>query len=1024
MSTLVLGIAGSGKTRLCTRRCLSALEEGRRVIMLVPNREEEARLRRALLEEGGSQARFLPEIRTFRDLSREILDRRKPGWASLDRLGRRLLIRSLLEKRKGSLGGLEASAHTPGFPGSLDHLFVELGEAELLPEDLRSLSSDRLDTIAGLYEDFLASQDLRLDRSRSLSLSASFLEQEPELLEPVDLLIVDGFGDLSPLQLRFLDALIARSKETLISLCLSPEDLEGEERDPFRRTRELARHFAERAGWEVEALEDVRRYESATLTGITRGLFRWGSEEPELDSEGLFLIRGATRRDEIEGILREVRTSLHAGVPAGEIAILFRDASFGRQMAEALSREKLPFSYTVSDPLSSWSVLAVLLDLLDWASGSPPRDLPQTLRGGYVATPDSRLLAMVEEGRKRFLRGAEGWKEITREFRSREPKLAWDWLEWQESLPRKTMEVRSFYNDVLLPLLRRVSENLFSMTRENPSSFALLGMDLPALEAVDRIGRRLCDEFGGKKAGLAEWSLLLRQVCEDVELSRELGVEGGGVHLGNPLETRLPELDTVFVGGLNQGSFPPPFRDDPLLRESERQGLNQGMESRSRLSRLATWKSRQAGERYLFYVAATRSRRRLFLCNSQRGRRGKEMAASFFLDEIGRGLKEGLPEALSLPDLSLSAKLARPVSLRDLARNTLFASSRKLEGRTTKQAESFLSKLDGGELIDRARSRRAPEIPLPGHPAAREHLKDRDLFYPTQLETFAKCSYRYLIEKLLRLEKEENFEASAREEGSLFHRIFENFYRDWDKKTFPEDKELESLVATHYDRALKELIGEGVRSLQSGRFRLEDKRRLALIRRFLKRDLDRLQSSGYLPLQLEKSMKISSGDLPGSGTEDPFRCGGIVDRVDSSAEGDLHVIDYKRSATKIEGEGSPRITQFQPALYAMLFGDRVVGSSYLPVRADKNRHRGFFLSELFDLLKDSGSIVGAPGCRKMEKADWDEWLEIQSDAVRHCVASIRAGKFAVNPLEEDTCKNCSLKRLCLVDEMGGEIVGL
>ena len=1053
MNELVVGIAGSGKTRYCVERCHEAMTGGRRVLYLVPNRDEAEQLRRRLLDSSGAKALFLPGIVYFRTLLARVLDPLLPGWTLRSPLSRRLALRRLLGEQRGRLGPLEASACTPGFLSTLDEFFRELEDADLEPATLADFAAGgaaapRLRVLADLYERHAGEQlaSSVLDESWALERATRLLvdpASPPDALPGEDaLLIADGFSDFHPRQLHFLEALLPSQGETLLSLCLDPADLEAEARPPFERLHALARRFTARDDWRVVGLERPRRFSEPVLAEISRRLFRILPGQGRADrGEALVLIEAATRRDEVEGVLRELRRAIAGGTPPEAMGIFFWHDDYAQLFGEVLGREGIPFRSSRRRSLLPSAAVDTALSLLDWAAGEqPPRDLPQRLRGGFVGTPDPLLSALHAEARARGVPGRTSWDDLLAELRPAEPEADWDWLDWREDLPAGDVTGEAFVAAFVRPLVgllaghlsRRLSAGLEEAARQG-DAVGEAALDLPALESLLQIAETVAREAvssAGERLPASQWTGLLREALEDARPPSAHGHEGGGVQMGNPRLLRMPELDRVFVCGLNQGVFPPPVREHPLLHEAERRALNARLRELGRSSRLRSRENAQAESRYHFYIAATRASRRLTLSWSLRDADGRPTLRSFYLDEL-LGLCGEEPAPRAVPSLSLVEKLRDPVSLRSLTRDVLLAAARGEAGELATAAESWLEERGLGEHLAEARRRRG-ETPLAEHPALAPQLASLDRFSASRLEAYAECPYRFLMEKILGLEEEHEFEAGAREEGSWYHKVLQLFYADWDGRCEPAPEELDAGLAELGARA-EEILAheEGEGAFLSPRFRAENPRRLRVLRSFLERDLRRLATSGYRPApeSLERAFTLESVELAGEERAAPFRVSGTVDRVDGGPAGGGLVIDYKRSKKDSEAPDAEAPRLFQLALYAMAQRGEALGAVYCALREGKP-FRGYLRAEERDALADwiVGGRKGSPkGGHWLEAAEWDAWLEHMGQRLRELVESIRAGRLDAAPAEkvEDTCARCGLGQLCRwrAEEAAGQPAG-
>lgn len=1038
MKELVVGSAGSGKTQHCLARSHAALAAGRPVLYLVPNADEAALVRRRLLEAAGGSAAFLPGILTFRLLARGVLDQALPGWSERDGLARRLALRALLERWRGHFGleGFERSARTVGFLAALDELLGELAAAAVPPESLGQLAAGaataedrrRLEILAGLAADFAseatpaAAASERgpcLDAPALLARAAALLRDAPSLAWPPGaeaapaegvaagrLLVLDGFSHLNALERRLLDALVAGSDEALLALCLDPADLAGEAQPPFEALHALARHCLEQGGWTLRALGPSQRASAPLLRRYAAALFRSAAAEAPAAAPAscLGLIVGGTAPDEIAGVLRELRLALGEGVAPERIAVLYRQESTGELLAERLAAAGIPFALARRRALARFAAVDQALALLDWASGEAPVDLPQRLRGG-VGTPEALLAELQSLGEARGAPSALPWDALLAELRASAPAADWSWLAWREALPPGPLAGADWRASVIEPLIGLLTpplaaqlEAAFSEPDRAPE-LPVLAADARALERLQALAKALAEALPAPRS-LAAWTELLRREVEAESLSLSVGREGGGVLLGNPYALRLPELDRVFVCGLNEGLFPPAFREDTLLRDAERRALSPDLpERRQRLAR----------ERYLFYVACTRPREQLWLSWAERDSAGRPLAESQFIAELRR-LTPVWPTARRLPALNLAEALRDPVDLRALLQSRLLAAARREAESLAAVAETWLQAQGEGERLAAARRPRE-EPPLAGHPALAPLLGGNLRLSASRLEAFAECPFRFLGTHLLGLEEAEDFEPGALEEGRLLHRVLERAYAEGAAPL---------ALGEHYARALAEL-GAELPGLASPRFRAGDQRRLRLLEGFLARDAARLAATGFAPQPdaLETRFALPLAELPGGPA--PADAGvllsGIVDRVDRDGAGRELVLDYKRGTTRVEPPETEAPRLFQLALYAWARSREasVAGAAYCSLREAKPL-RGYFAPDLEAALKPY-AVGGKQGQHWLNEAEWADWLGQVARHLRAIVGEIRGGLLAPRPREGlKTCERCEARPFCRWEE--------
>ncbi len=196
---LSLGPPGSGKTHLTLTRILEVRKASplAPVWVIAPERLAVAAYRQRLGQVGGALG---VRVGTFGDLFQEVLARAArfapvvPG--PVQRLVLRQAIRGLAAE--GALPHYMALAGRPGFLEAMAGAIAELDQASVSPESLERVAEDSAPWLGELAR-IRAGYRLRLGRagwvdSESLNASAcGGLDEMPDLLEDVALVVVDGF---------------------------------------------------------------------------------------------------------------------------------------------------------------------------------------------------------------------------------------------------------------------------------------------------------------------------------------------------------------------------------------------------------------------------------------------------------------------------------------------------------------------------------------------------------------------------------------------------------------------------------------------------------------------------------------------------------------------------------------------------------------------------------------------------------------------------------------------------------------
>lgn len=250
--------------------------------------------------------------------------------------------------------------------------------------------------------------------------------------------------------------------------------------------------------------------------------------------------------------------------------------------------------------------------------------------------------------------------------------------------------------------------------------------------------------------------------------------------------SRNPELKLALVPGLNEGVFPAPPQDDPLLNELERDvllthGARLGPDSRRRLGH----------EWFYGYIACTRASQRLVLTCAEFDLQGNKLNRSPFFDHLAKifpNLKlerwhapAGFAEAEHLNEIIAPAiqvgQASRQPSEHFSANRETPPSPDPLGAAEASGTPALLSLPELPKVLSKARAvanASANEI-LP--PALVEELHGPELATSVSgLEDFAACPFKFFVSRSLRAEERKRFELDARERGSFQHDVLQAFH--------------------------------------------------------------------------------------------------------------------------------------------------------------------------------------------------------------------------------------------------------
>jgi ATP-dependent helicase/nuclease subunit B len=368
---LLIGPAGSGKTRAAVNRALECAKRGERVIVLtLPN--QRAQFLERLAANGPSLG---VEVTNLQNIAYRLLDRLGENRPVVLNPGRVALTARILERH------LERSVG-PGEARLYARAVAECKRFGYVPQTSGEPYQDTLAQVYSGYEAALIASDLQdLDDVRlRLTELLETLSFQPESLEPVPTksaaielgahLIVDGYRSFNPSELEVICALASIARSSLITLPAGSPDTHLEAWAHPLRPAEI-RAIGSRLNASVKRLNGAGK----PWAGLPKTVRLETYSNPV---------------DEARATLRQIKTLMHTGTRAQDIAIVIPNPVFVRVL-EALGRE---YSVPIAPETQGGALETHDGRKLEALLAAPARDYPvRELRALSGLEPDLSTLA-------------------------------------------------------------------------------------------------------------------------------------------------------------------------------------------------------------------------------------------------------------------------------------------------------------------------------------------------------------------------------------------------------------------------------------------------------------------------------------------------------------------------------------------------------------------------------------------------------------------------------------------------------
>ncbi len=925
--TIVLAPAAAGKTAAALR-ALAAPRRGR-AMLLLPGVLHHQRLRPGLA--GIRRCSAGPLGRIAQLLLRAAGEPLAVASPMLRADALRAALRSAADA--GQLPRFARVATKRGFVEEALRLIDELRAAAVPPEALAAAAVSPYDgELAVVYRCYLeALARLGLsDEHGQIARARDLVVAHPELSRQVELLVVDGFDQFTPLQLDLVRALAERASRTLITLTG-----EASERPAHRRfSRTLAALRAALPAARLELLAPRADLPPA-LAHLERQLFAL-DPAPPIDAGGAVTLIGAPDPErEVRAALRHVRALLAEGLAAEAIAVLYRGGERYPQLVREVAAEYgLPVCLYEGRSLGAAPPVAALRALLALpGEGFARRGLvecwrnlgtqhPVTVLGhGALVWPDFAAAAALLE---RASRGVGGGLPGLRAALAALVDAAAPPPDEEQQPPVTPAEAAALLAmldafvawlaapatataEAYVAWVRRLLGWLPAPAADAGETAAATELAAPARFPFSVEQRKTLERL------LDERALVARRLAEPPLSRASFVAELGGAldaarYGGEPpaagkvavlpmLAARGASFAHVVVLGASEGELPARLAEPPFYTRRERALL---------VSRgVAPPPADPGDERSIFYEAVARARAGLTLCYTRLDERGNELQPSPYLQALNQLFSGGVTtreiRAGSAPALAEAASPQEALIAVADADPTLAV--------TPPGAPAELARhVRRAAAIERQRERRAPHGPYTGlvaHPAALAALERR--FGPdhrwsaTQINDYTTCPYRFAAAHVLRLaprgDTQEGLEQVGR--GRLYHAILANAGERWVRLAAPFDAANAAPILAALDAAASEVLAAAPQryGFEPGPFWAWEQAEIrAVLARAVRGWLrEGAAGTGFRPAGVEVGFGMGRG-LPPLRLATPagvVHVIGRIDRVDQDEQGCLALIDYK-----------------------------------------------------------------------------------------------------------------------------------
>ncbi|PKL87541.1 MAG: hypothetical protein CVV23_14805 [Ignavibacteriae bacterium HGW-Ignavibacteriae-2] len=784
-------------------------------------------------------------------------------------------------------------------------------------------------------------------------------------------------------------------------------------------------------------------------------LFKNGKGERKDFSDQMKIVRTFDRDREVEIISKEIKNLIiNKNVDPGEICVAFNVIeNYSQLIRFAFQQYGIPFNLTDRIPLSDTYPVSAIINFLEIAQDDfYYKNIARAFQSGFIDMLDIDIPNLISVGSKlKVVKGYYAWKNTLERAINNVAEEEDNYLESDINRFKKALNDIEKLNKLLLPFKKKLSIDEFwssLLTSINKLNIPQLLIDNPSeedeknikafstfLDTTEEIFSLLKNEYSDdSKFGLDFFLDQIKTACRQGRFNTKEKTDYG-VLVTTLNEIRGLKFQYLFLGGMIDGDFPTRYKPEIFFAECYAKKEKEHI----------------IDERYLLYQTLLTWSKHLIITIPETDA-GRENSESTFIKDLLKIIKckettdkEYLQFIYSYEELQkLSGRITKGEFEELLLEKGKYNSNQiKNINRKIFVDESRLRPTDdannyNGNLLDPLQTdenNNVSEDIIGEIKINLEEFTEKE-FSVSELEVYAKCPFKYFLERILKLnvEGEPTEEIEAIELGSLLHSILFEFYT----KLRLKNKNLKNCSQKEFSEALDLIFSIASNQIQKSAFSsplaFYDLEKLtgfggnkeqSILYKFVNNERNNIDD--FTPKFFEVSFGKSFRDQFDIelNSQAPIEIDGIkikgkIDRIElSDTEDKFNITDYKLGLSK---SGKPSKSDFEEGLSLQLPLYLMCAKALLKYKFSKDFEPEFIY--LYS-LKYKNSDFG----KNKANIIWDKELDINknnqilieqsTNKIKEYVENIGKGNFPLTQLkdrEKKVCGYCDFKAVCRIEE--------
>lgn len=925
---IIYGKAGSGKSEYCFSEIASLIKKEKKIYMITPEQfsfTAEKKLMKAI----GNKAVINAEVITLSRMAYRVMQELGSNKKTkLTKCGKAMLIYSILNTNKNKLKFLNKSDENIDLTLTAITEFKKHG---ILPEHLIEEEQKiediylktKLNDMALIYQDFENKlQEGYIEDNDLLNILSSKVEETDILTDAI--IYLDEFSGFTKQEYEVLKKMVKLAKQ--VTITINTDTLEpsiNPDTDIFYSNKNIVAKLQKTLKEDFK-LEDTvylskqYRFKTEELKHIEKNIFSTKLQQCSLDPKNISLFLAKNQYAEIENVAKQIiKLVRDEKIRYKDIAVITRNIDTYSSLVRSIFEEyKIPVFIDEKRDLNQNMIVQYILSIFEIFSSNFSREAVfNYLKIGFSDIEQDDIFKLENYCIKWGIKQNK-WKNDFKYGINEKTKEEIDYLNsLRKEIIDPLYELKKKMKDA-----ESISKSIYQFMQENKLEEKIGNkiIELQALGLIDlaneymasyKIILDILDEivliFKNKKITIDKYKQILKIGLKNSELGKIPGTQDQ-VIVGDVERSRSHKVDTIFIIGLNDGSFPSINKAEGFFGDKDRELLrDDGIElANGTIDNLYE-------ENFNIYKVFSTAERKLYLSYASSDFEGKSLRPSMLVSKI----KKMFPKLKEESDVI--QKNYEITNIEKTYQELLENISQLQENKEINNIWYSIFEYYKGK--DNWYKKLAKDLQGIDYTNVPENIKPEiieKLYGNTittsvsKLEKFAGCPFSYYLQYGLRIQEKEELKVQSFDTGSFMHEMIDEFF----KKVKEENINLAELVSDEekiqdiVNKVLKEKLdmGKNYNFVATSKYKVLVKRLNRIVVKALKFIIEGLvysdfniegteiefgQKGKYKPIEitLENGKKLEII--------------GKIDRVDTANSEDgkyLRIIDYKSSARNID----------------------------------------------------------------------------------------------------------------------------